>query len=250
MLADTIVPAIAGPPAAQPARTGSTPARVWRWPSRTLCTRHEQLADLVQPLVDSIRTEAHAEPYLCVDATGVLVLAQGALPGWPFLGRGRAGEGTSSSSTPGPARQRCRRHLAGRVHRLPGRRRSRRLRPPVPQRGRDRSRVLGHTPRRYFFNTLASDPERAKTALAWIAALFSLERSLVSTPSKKRREIRQARAAPIVDDFFAWCDVEADRILDESPSRTALATRGSQTVALRRFLHDGPACPCTTTLRG
>jgi transposase len=45
--------------------------------------------------------------------------------------------------------------------------------------------------RRYFFKAIESDPERAKTALAWIAALFALER-----PAKKRRELRQTRAAP------------------------------------------------------
>jgi hypothetical protein len=93
--------------------------------------------------------------------------------------------------------------------------------------------------RRYFFKALESDPERAKTALAWIGVLFALERSMTSTPAKKRREIRQARAAPIVDAFFAWCDQEAGRVLDLSPMAQGIGYARNQRVALRRFLDDG-----------
>jgi transposase len=42
----------------------------------TICTWHEALADLARPRVDAMRQEALAEPYLCVDATGVLVQAK------------------------------------------------------------------------------------------------------------------------------------------------------------------------------
>jgi hypothetical protein len=65
--------------------------------------------------------------------------------------------------------------------------------------------------------------EREKTALVWIGALLALARTLASTPAKKRREIRQARAAPIIDAFFDWCDQEAGRVLDESPMACGLA---------------------------
>ena len=62
---------------------------------------------------------------------------------------------------------------------------------------------------------------------------------MTSTPAKKRREIRQARAAPIVDAFFAWCDQEAGRVLDESPIAQGIGYARNQRVALRRFLDDG-----------
>jgi len=42
----------------------------------TLCTWHDQLAELVRPLVAAMFEDAYREPYLCVDATGVLVLAK------------------------------------------------------------------------------------------------------------------------------------------------------------------------------
>jgi transposase len=43
----------------------------------TLCSWHEQLADLVRPLVDAMWEDGlSASPYLCTDATGVLVQAR------------------------------------------------------------------------------------------------------------------------------------------------------------------------------
>ena len=39
----------------------------------TLCGWHEQLADLVEPIVDAMQRDAFEQPYLCTDATGVLV---------------------------------------------------------------------------------------------------------------------------------------------------------------------------------
>ena len=45
-------------------------------PKSTICTWHEYLAELVRPVVDAMFEDAYREPYLCVDATGVLVLAK------------------------------------------------------------------------------------------------------------------------------------------------------------------------------
>ena len=41
----------------------------------TICGWHEQLADLAQMLIDAMWADAMLSPYLCVDATGVLVQA-------------------------------------------------------------------------------------------------------------------------------------------------------------------------------
>ena len=206
-------------------------------PKSTICTWHEELAELVQPLIEAMRTDALSQPYLCVDATGVLVLAKE---------RCRAGH---FWVTVAPERhvlfRYTRRHDSEAVDSvLPG------------YNGylvADAHAVYDHLyrngavievgcwahARRYFFKALESDPERAKTALAWIAALFALERSMVSTPAKKRRELRQVRAAPIADAFFAWCAQEAARVLDESPISQAIGYARNQQVALRRFLDDG-----------
>ncbi|PCC72527.1 Transposase IS66 family protein [Nannocystis exedens] len=42
----------------------------------TICGWHEQLADLVEPLVEAMFADAFTQPYLCIDATGVLVQAK------------------------------------------------------------------------------------------------------------------------------------------------------------------------------
>jgi transposase len=42
----------------------------------TICGWHEQLADLAEPLVEAMLRDAFTQPYLCTDATGVLVLAK------------------------------------------------------------------------------------------------------------------------------------------------------------------------------
>jgi transposase len=206
-------------------------------PKSTICTWHEELLELVQPLIDAMHADALKAPYLCVDATGVLVLAKE---------RCRAAHFWVKVA---PERhvlfQYSKRHNSEAVDALlPG---------YSGYLVADAHAVYDHLyrngsvievacwahARRYFFKALESDPERAKTALAWIAALFALERSMVSTPAKKRREIRQARAAPIADAFFAWCHQQADRVLDESPIAQAIGYARNQQVALRRFLDDG-----------
>jgi transposase len=203
----------------------------------TLCTWHEKLAELVQPLVEAMRADAFTQPYLCVDATGVLVLAKE---------RCRTGH---FWVTVAPEKHvlfaYSKRHDSTAVDAL--------LAGYAGYLVADAHAVYDHLyrngtvvevgcwahTRRYFFKALESDPERAKTALAWIAALFALERSLVSTPAKKRREMRQARAAPIADAFFEWCDREAARVLDQSPISQGIGYARNQMAALRRFLDDG-----------
>jgi transposase len=203
----------------------------------TLCGWHENVAELVQPVVEAMRADAFAQPYLCVDATGVLVLAKE---------RCRTGH---FWVTVAPEKHvlfaYSKRHDSAAVDELLG--------GYAGYLVADAHAVYDHLyrngnvievgcwahARRYFFKALESDPERAKTALAWIGALFALERSMASTPAKKRREIRQTRAAPIIDAFFEWCDREADRVLDQSPMAQGIGYARNQRVALRRFLDDG-----------
>jgi hypothetical protein len=203
----------------------------------TICTWHEQLAELVQPVVDAMFAEAMHEPVLCTDATGVLVLAKE---------RCRVGHFWVLVAPDKHVLYRySKRHDSAAVDELlPG---------YSGYLVADAHAVYDHLyktgavvevgcwahARRYFYKALASDPERAKVALAHIGALFALERTMVSTPARKRREIRQARAAPIADAFFQWCEQELARVLDESPMAQAIRYARNQREALRRFLDDG-----------
>lgn len=203
----------------------------------TLCTWHEQLADLARPLVDAMFVDARQSPYLCADATGVLVLDK----------------------------ERCRhghfwvlvapqRHVLYRYSR-------RHTKEAVDD------LVSGYTGylvvdahsvyehlfndglvvevacwahcRRYFFKALDSDPERARLALSYLASLFQIERGLATSPRKKREQVRHDRSRPIVEQFFLWCEQERDHVLDESPMAAALRYARNQRTALMRFLDDG-----------
>jgi transposase len=93
--------------------------------------------------------------------------------------------------------------------------------------------------RRYFFKSLDSDPDRARHALEQIGKLFALERALDKSPPELKHSVRQRDAKPILDAFESWCDVESARALDQTPIARALNYARNQRVALRRFLDDG-----------
>jgi transposase len=93
--------------------------------------------------------------------------------------------------------------------------------------------------RRYFFKALASDAARANHALDIIRKLFSLERQWATAPPVDRLSRRKSEAKPLVDDFFAWCDDEALKVLDETPISKAIQYARNQRKALEQFLTDG-----------
>ena len=93
--------------------------------------------------------------------------------------------------------------------------------------------------RRYWFKSLESDGPRARHALALIGKLFELEREWATAPPPERLRLRQQHAKPIVEAFFAWCDEEALKVLDETPVSKAIGYARNQRQALCRFLADG-----------
>jgi transposase len=203
----------------------------------TLCTWHAQLGELARPLIEAMIADAHGEPYLCVDATGVLVQAKE---------RCRSGHFWVMVAPDKHVLFRySRQHDAKAVDALLG-----------AYAGHlvvDAHVVYDHLYRkgtviecgcwchcrRYWWKALASDPDRSRVALAHIAALFRIERTIAGAPRKRREAVRLEKSKPIVEAFFAWCDVEADRVLDESPIADAIRYARNQRVALARFLDDG-----------
>jgi hypothetical protein len=93
--------------------------------------------------------------------------------------------------------------------------------------------------RRYWWKALDSDPERARKALAFIGGLFAIERTWATAPPEPRLKARRAESRPIVDAFFAWCQQEVGHVLDETPTAKAIGYALNQRVALQRFLDDG-----------
>jgi len=203
----------------------------------TMCGWHEQLLPLAQPLVDAMRADAFEQPYLCTDATGVLVQAKEkcrtghffvvVAPGLHVLFEYTRHHDSDAVDTV----------LAGYEGYLVA----------------DAHVVYDHLygngdvievncwahGRRYFFKALGSDPERAKRALGLIAALFRIERSLKDAPRKKKEKIRAKHSKPIVEAFYSWCDAEWPSLLEDTPIHDAVRYARNQREGLSRFLDDG-----------
>jgi hypothetical protein len=203
----------------------------------TLCTWHDQLRQLAEPLVDAMFVDAKSAPYLCADATGVLVQAKERCKNghfWVLVAPDK--------------------HVLFRFsHRHDGKAVDALLGGYAGYLVVDAHAVYDHLyktgtvvecgcwahGRRYWFKTLESDPERANKALVMIGALFKIERTLAEAPRKKKETLRLLKSKPVVDDFFAWCEQERDLVLDESPAARAIGYALNQQAALRRFLDDG-----------
>lgn len=93
--------------------------------------------------------------------------------------------------------------------------------------------------RRYWWKALETDPDRARQALAYIGGLFRVERAAATASPEARLAARRAESKAIVDRFFSWCEAEASRVLDETPAAKAIGYALNQRVALQRFLDDG-----------
>jgi transposase len=203
----------------------------------TMCGWHAALADVVKPLVTAMREDAFTQPYLCVDATGVLVQQKERCRTghfWVMVAPARhvLFEFTHSHSSDAvdDVLAGYQGYLVADAHAV-----------------YDHLYASGdvvevncwaHT-RRYFFKALESDPERAKAALGFIGALFRIERTLADSPRKKKEGIREKRSRPIVDAFFSWCDAEAPNVLSSTPISDGIRYARNQRVGLSRFLDDG-----------
>jgi transposase len=203
----------------------------------TMCGWHGELAELVRPLIAAMHADAFEQPYLCADATGVLVQAREKCRVGHFWVLVAPGRHVLFEYTAEHTRAAVDDVLAGYQGYLVV----------------DAHAVYDHLyatgdvtevncwahARRYFFKAMSSDPDRAKWALGAIQALFRIERTLADSPRKKKEQIRQKRSKPIVDRFFAWCDAEAPHVLDETPISDGIRYARNQRVGLARFLEDG-----------
>ena len=186
---------------------------------------------------DGLRLDAFEQPYLCTDATGVLVQAKERCRTghfWVLLAPGRhvLFEFTKKhdSAAVDSVLAGYEGYLVADAHAVydhlyrDG---------PVKE-----VNCWAHC-RRYFFKAMSSDPERAREALSLINALFRIERRLADSPRKKREKIRKRHSAPVVTRFFSWCRAERERVLDDTPLAKGIGYALNQQKGLSRFLRDG-----------
>ena len=205
-------------------------------PRSTVCTWHGELAVLVAPLLVAMWKDALGSPYLCTDATGVLVQAKEKCKRGHFWVVIAPERHVLYAYSP--------RHDSAAVDRILGGYEGYLV--------ADAHAVYDHLYktgnvvevacwahcRRYFYKALETDPERARQALALIGALFKIERGVADAPSGKRKSVRLRESAPVVARFFEWCDAEAERVLDDTPISKGIGYARNQRSALERFLED------------
>jgi transposase len=203
----------------------------------TICGWHEALAGLVKPLVEAMWADALTAPYLCTDATGVLVQARERCRRghfWVVIAPERhvlfAYTAKHDAASVDGMLKDYRGYLVADAHAV------------FDHLYKDGALIevacWAHA-RRYWWKALDTDPERARKALAFMGELFRIERALATGPPEARLKARRAESRPIVDAFFAWCQEEAGRALDETPTAKAIGYALNQRVALQRFLDDG-----------
>jgi len=203
----------------------------------TICDWHAQLAELATPLVDAMWKDALTAPFLCVDATGVLVQAPKKCRRGHFFVVAAPerhvlfgySSDHNSAAVDGLLRG-YKGYLVADAHTV------------YDHLYRSGAVVecgcWAHT-RRYFFKSLGSDPERSRWALERFSKLFAVERKQGKSPPETRLAERQRTSTALVDEFFAWCAKESLLVLDETPISKAIQYARNQEAALRQFLGDG-----------
>jgi transposase len=203
----------------------------------TMCQWHQALAELVQVLISAMRADAFAQPYLCTDATGVLVQAKNKCRRSHFWVLVAPRKHVLFEYTRKHDSDAVDMVLAGYEGYLVA----------------DAHAVYDHLyesgdvhevncwahARRYFFKALTSQPEEAKIALELMGLLFKIERSQAASPPKKRKEVRDKHSKPVVDRFFSWADEIWPRTLEDTPLHDGVRYARNQREGLQRFLSDG-----------
>jgi transposase len=94
--------------------------------------------------------------------------------------------------------------------------------------------------RRHFYDIHEKRPSAITThALETIAQLYRIEADIRSKPPNERREMRQARAAPIVTALHDWLTMQLATVPKKSVTADAIGYALNQWQALTRFLEDG-----------
>ncbi len=94
--------------------------------------------------------------------------------------------------------------------------------------------------RRGIWEATVAKSAVAREGLARIGRIFELERGWADRAAEDRKALRDAHLRPHVDAFFAWAELEHEKVRNERGLlRTALGYVVRQKGALRRFLDDG-----------
>ena len=94
--------------------------------------------------------------------------------------------------------------------------------------------------RRKFVEAQTSDPARASEALAFIRALYAVERQIITEQlvGDNAVSMRRSRAGPVLNSFGEWIEQEHRTVLPKSPLGQAVGYARNQWPSLGRYLAD------------
>jgi transposase len=96
-----------------------------------------------------------------------------------------------------------------------------------------------HVRRKFFDLYEAHASPTAAEALQRIGALYGIETQIRGRPPDKRREVRQARARPLIDSLRQWLESSLAKLSKKSEVATAIRYALGRWPALLRYCDDG-----------
>lgn len=96
-----------------------------------------------------------------------------------------------------------------------------------------------HVRRPFYEISLADDSPIAREALERIQGLFAIEAQIRGCPPDERREVRQARAGPLLDDLHRWFHSSLSKLSRKSALARAIRYALTRWTALTRYRDDG-----------
>ncbi|HUZ93444.1 MAG TPA: IS66 family transposase [Edaphobacter sp.] len=96
-----------------------------------------------------------------------------------------------------------------------------------------------HGRRKFYDLQVAHKSPVAQEALERIAALYAIESEIRGRPPNERREVRQARARPLLESFKVWLESCLPRLSRKSDTTAAVKYALSLWSALTRYADDG-----------
>jgi transposase len=96
-----------------------------------------------------------------------------------------------------------------------------------------------HARRKFYELHKAQASPTAAEALKRIGALYAIEADIRGQPPDRRRQIRQARARPLLDDFYCWLTDTLRKLSQKSALAEAIRYTTTRWPALTRYADDG-----------
>ena len=98
---------------------------------------------------------------------------------------------------------------------------------------------MAHARRKFFDLHAANQSQLAEQALQYIGQLYEVEREGRELLAEQRRQLRQDKARPIIDDLHSWMLGQRQKVPEGSAIAKALDYSLKRWAALVRYLDDG-----------